>query len=155
MEISSKSIRKEGFPAMPANHGTNSRYAQGCRCDDCRHGHKLQAREYAQRKAAGQVGNPANVTHVAHLPPSSNGAHVLGPVELGVEAEIGGVADRPGLVQIALSLARLLDDPSARNQAPAAAKVLVSVMDTLHTGSAQERRGSLELVRTMTQKGGA
>jgi hypothetical protein len=38
-------------------------------------------------------------------------------------------------------------------QPPAAAKVLVTALDTLHKGSAQGRRGSLALVRTMTEKG--
>jgi hypothetical protein len=38
---------------------------------------------------------------------------------------------------------------------PAAAKVLVTVLDTLHKGSAQGRRGNLAVVRTMTEKGGA
>jgi hypothetical protein len=36
-----------------------------------------------------------------------------------------------------------------------AAKVLLSVLDTLRRGSAQQRRGGLALVRTMTEKGGA
>jgi hypothetical protein len=43
----------------------------------------------------------------------------------------------------------------SRPDALGAAKVLVSVLETLHKGSAQERRGSLALVRTMTKKDGA
>ncbi|HEY2502406.1 MAG TPA: hypothetical protein VGI68_13570 [Mycobacterium sp.] len=79
-----------------------------------------------------------------------------GPVESGVRVEIIGVADaRPGLAAVALAMARLLDDPAARNQAPAAAKTLVSVLDTLHKGSAQGRRGNLAVVKSMTKKGGA
>jgi hypothetical protein len=79
-----------------------------------------------------------------------------GPVESGVEAEIEGVADgRPGLAQVALAMARLLDDPKAKNQTPAAAKVLVSVLDKLRSDSARQRRGGLAVVRTMTDKGGA
>jgi hypothetical protein len=54
---------------------------------------------------------------------------------------------------VALAIARLLDDPQARNQAPAAAKVLVSVLEALHKGSAQRRRGNLAVVREMTDKG--
>ncbi|HEY2504736.1 MAG TPA: hypothetical protein VGI68_25830 [Mycobacterium sp.] len=74
------------------------------------------------------------------MPPGANATPDLepGPVEVGVQAEIGGVADtRPGLAEIALALARLLDDPAARNQAPAAAKVLVSVLDKLRSDSAR------------------
>jgi hypothetical protein len=59
------------------------------------------------------------------------------------------------LAQVALALARLMDDPTAKNQAPAAAKALVSVLDKLRSASARGRRGHLSSVRTMTQKGGA
>jgi hypothetical protein len=38
---------------------------------------------------------------------------------------------------------------------PAAAKVLVSVLDTLHKGSPRVRRGNLAVVKSMTKKGGA
>jgi len=41
------------------------------------------------------------------------------------------------------------------NQPPAAAKVLAALLEKLHAASAQGRCGSLALVRTMTQKGGA
>jgi hypothetical protein len=79
-----------------------------------------------------------------------------GRVELGVQAEIIGVADvRPGLAAIALCMARLLDNPRAVNQAPAAAKVLASLLDKLHSASARGRRGRLALVRTMSDQGGA
>jgi hypothetical protein len=60
---------------------------------------------------------------------------------------------RPGLVAIALAMARILDSSRVASAQPAAAKVLVSVMDTLHKGSAQGRRGNLALVRTMPEKG--
>jgi hypothetical protein len=51
-------------------------------------------------------------------------------------------------------MARILDGrvPTPK---PGAAKVLVNVMDTLHKGSAQARRGNLALVREMTKEGGA
>jgi hypothetical protein len=48
-----------------------------------------------------------------------------------------------------------MDSPKAVNQQPAAAKVLVTVLDMLRKGSAQGRRGNLSLVRTMTEKDGA
>jgi hypothetical protein len=59
------------------------------------------------------------------------------------------------MVAIAIVMARLLDNPRVASAQPPAAKVLVNVLDTLHKASAQERRGNLALVRTMTQKGGA
>jgi len=70
---------------------------------------------------------------------------------------LGGLAEAqllPSLVQIALAMARILDSSTAPTPKPAAAKVLVSVMDTLHK-SALGRRGSLALVKSMTEKRGA
>jgi hypothetical protein len=80
-----------------------------------------------------------------------------GPVELAVEAELNTLPAaqlRPTLAAIAATMARILDGRVSTPK-PAAAKALVNVLDTLHKGSAQERRGNLALVRTMTQKGGA
>jgi hypothetical protein len=76
---------------------------------------------------------------------------------LAVESELGGLAAaqlRPSLAAVASRWRRSWTGrvPTPK---PAAAKVLVSVLDTLHKGSAQGRRGSLALVRTMTDKGGA
>jgi hypothetical protein len=76
-----------------------------------------------------------------------------GPVEAGVQDEISGPAAeaRPGLAQTALALAHIMDNPKAVNQEPAAAKVLVTVLDTLRKGAARNRRGGLELVRVMAE----
>jgi hypothetical protein len=51
-------------------------------------------------------------------------------------------------------MARILDGrvPTPK---PAAAKALVTVLDTLHKGSAQGRRGNLASVKSMTKKDGA
>jgi hypothetical protein len=68
-----------------------------------------------------------------------------------VEAEISGLAQaelRPALVAIAAAMARVLDSTPPTPK-PSAAKVLVSVLDTLHKGSAQVRRGNLTVVRAM------
>jgi hypothetical protein len=76
-----------------------------------------------------------------------------GPVESAVEAEIGGLAQaelRPALVAIAAAMARVLDSTPPTPK-PAAAKVLVTVLDTLHKGAAQGRRGSLAVVRAMSR----
>jgi hypothetical protein len=133
---------------------TNAHHMAGCRCAACREAYRVRAREYRRRKANGEVVSPFRYAEQQESPlPAEIGP---GPVEVGVEAEIGGVADgRPGLAQVALALARLMDDPTAKNQAPAAAKALVSVLDKLRSASARGRRGHLSSVRTMTQKGGA
>ena len=52
-------------------------------------------------------------------------------------------------------MARILDNPRAKSTQPPAAKVLASVLDTLHKGSAQQRRGNLAVVRSMTKERGA
>lgn len=72
-------------------------------------------------------------------------------------AEIGGLASeaRPGLAQAALAVARILDNPKAINQQPAAAKVLISLLEKLRSASAQGRRGKLAAVRSITKNGGA
>ena len=75
-----------------------------------------------------------------------------GPVESGVQAEICDWAAevRPGLAAAALALARLLDNPKAVNQQPAAAKTLASLLDKLWSVSASGCRGNLALVKSMT-----
>ena len=80
-----------------------------------------------------------------------------GPVERGVTIEIDGLASqaRPGLAQVALALARIMDNPRAVNQQPAAAKVLGTVLEKLRGVSTRGRRGGgLAVVRDMTEKGG-
>lgn len=52
-----------------------------------------------------------------------------------------------------MALSRILDSSRAASAQPAAAKVLAVLLDTLRKGSAQSRRGSLAVVRTMVEKG--
>jgi len=52
--------------------------------------------------------------------------------------------------QVALALARILDNPKAMNQHPAAAKVLATMLDKLHSASARGHRGHLAVVKSMT-----
>jgi hypothetical protein len=126
---------------------------EGCRCDDCGDAQRNYQRDYRERKANG-------LPTVSQLPRSQNanpepGLYSPGAVESGVEAEIAGLAEaRPGLAQVALALARVMDSQKAVNQHPASAKVLATVLDKLRSTSAQNHRGNLALVRTMTEKGG-
>jgi hypothetical protein len=117
-----------------ANHGTPSRYSQGCRCADCTEAHRLRAIDYRTRQ---QESEPEPTAP--------------GQVEKAVQAELGELAvSRPSLAAIALAMARVLDNPRAKSTQPPAAKVLTAVMDTLHKGSAQARRGNLSLVKSLT-----
>jgi hypothetical protein len=139
---------------MAVRHGTRKRYGAGCRCDDCRAAQRLYQRRYRERVALGET-RPVSVAPVLqvvkiHHPPAD-----AGPVELAVEAELAGVAVaelRPALVAVARAMARILDSSRVPTPQPAAAKVLVSVMDTLHK-SAQSRRGNLAAVKSMTERG--
>jgi hypothetical protein len=60
----------------------------------------------------------------------------------------------PGWWLFALAMARILDSSRTASAQPAAAKVLVSVLDTLRK-SAQGRRGNLAAVRSISKNGGA
>jgi hypothetical protein len=133
---------------MAARHGTRRGYNEGCRCDDCKDAQRLYQQRYRERRA-----NRA----LAQLPPEPESGARPGPVELGVQQEIDGLAaeSRPGLAQVALALARVMDNPRAINQRPAAAKVLSALLEKLRSASARGRCGNLALVRTMTEKGDA
>jgi hypothetical protein len=52
-------------------------------------------------------------------------------------------------------MARVMDNPGAVSSQPAAAKVLTTVLDKLHSVEAQSRRAGLAAVRTLTERGGA
>jgi hypothetical protein len=60
---------------------------------------------------------------------------------------------RPGLAQAVLALSRILDNPKAVPQQPAAAKVLASLLEKLRSVSASGRRGGLASVKSMTENG--
>ena len=50
------------------------------------------------------------------------------------------------------ALARLLDNPKAVNQHPAAAKVLAALLEKLRSVSPRGRRGGLAVVRAMSSR---
>jgi hypothetical protein len=130
---------------MSTTHGTRSRYLAGCRCDDCKDAQRRYQQRYRERRISGTP--QLQPTAVAQLPQPDRG-----PVESGVREEIDGlVAEaRPGLAQAALALARVLDNPKAISTQPAAAKVLASLLEKLHSASARGSRGSLAVVRGMS-----
>jgi hypothetical protein len=136
---------------MAARHGICRRYVEGCRCEDCTGANRV----YFRQRRAAKVQPPAAVVSLPAAGASQ--PYEPGPVESGVAAEISDLAAeaRPGLTQTALALARILDDPRATSQKPAAARVLTTLLEKLRSASARVRRGGLTLVRTMTEKGGA
>ena len=131
---------------MAVRHGTRKRYGAGCRCDECKEAQRLYQRRYRERVAHRDLQGANNF---------APDLEDMGPVEVAVELELAGLPAaqlRPSLAAIATAMAKILDGrvPTPK---PAAAKVLVNVLDTLHKGSTQ-RRGNLALVRTMTKKDG-
>lgn len=125
---------------MPAQHATNSRYVQGCRCVDCTEAHRVYEALRLERNRD------------ADAAPAPEG---VGRVESRVLAELEGLAQaeaRPGLAEVALELARLMDDPRAKNQKPAAAGKLADILDKLRKG-ADARKSRLASVRQMTKAG--
>jgi hypothetical protein len=77
-----------------------------------------------------------------------------GRVEAAVMAEIGSLSttdSRPGLVEVAIALAKVLDSPLAIAQHPSAAHRLSEALDKLRKG-ADSRAGKLAAVRQMTRR---
>ena len=166
--------------ASAERHG-RARYRRGCRCDQC----KCAQNEYqrarrqriaesvgAQNYAPEVFADPATPSLVL-LPPASMSSSLtsantrsavtqpqqtpVGAVVAAVMAEIEwmGRHRRPGLAAAAVALAEILDNPKAVSSQPAAAKVLATLLEKLRSASTCGRRGDLEFVRTMTEKGGA
>ena len=141
---------------MAVQHGTRTKYNQGCRCEPCvqcsRDYNKARAQAIRAKKHA-----PATAATVTKLP---NGPHLAvaqeyepGRVESGVMNEIAGLstaASRQGLVEIAIALARVLDSPLAIAQHPSAAHRLSETLDKIRKGS-DSRQGKLAAVRSMTR----
>lgn len=147
-------------------HGSRKGYRAGCRCDQCKCAEAGYQRDLKQRKLESDVpvGNAAGpavrLASVSNNPVTSGNtalnmyAEPAGAVEgsavAAVLAEIKDLSDpRPGLVAIALEMARVLDDPKAiTSKAPAAGR-LADVLDRLSKG-ADKRRSRLAEVRKMT-----
>lgn len=60
--------RRAGLAPSTARHGTDRRYASGCRCDTCRSGKARSMREYAaRRRAAGRpIQRPGDLRECDH-----------------------------------------------------------------------------------------
>ncbi|CPW40767.1 Uncharacterised protein [Mycobacteroides abscessus subsp. abscessus] len=145
---------------MPDVHN-RTRYLAGCRCDQCKLANSEYRKELRQRKkGAEQSGR--KLASVRSMPANAGGeqsaprAPVIGDVQQGVIAEIdtlGVAASRPGLVQTAYALARVLDNQLAIAQHPSAARQLSELMDKLRK-SGSVGKGKLAAVRAMTRQTG-
>ena len=78
-----------------------------------------------------------------------------GPAEAAVLEELASLTSaetRKGAAAAALAMARLLDNPVALAQQPAAAAKLTTILEDLRKGSAR-KRGRLASVQAMTRTG--
>ncbi|MBF4194656.1 hypothetical protein [Mycolicibacterium phlei] len=136
------------------NHGTRSRYVQGCTdgpdgraCEACRKANNDYLKARRQKKNAEKYGGK-----VAVLKPQAPAVPEpeIGPNEAATLEELAKLPNadaRPGLRQVALTLARLLDSPLAIAQHPQAAGRYTEIMRELRKGA--EKKGRLAAVRQM------
>ncbi len=143
---------------MTGQHGTRTRYNAGCRCEPCKVANAEYAKQYAQVRRAEKV-KPGAVTSIRaakSAPKAAPSPESAGPgeVEAAVIAELAGLStagSRPGLMQVAISLARVLDTPSAVAQHASAAHRLSETLDKLRKG-ADAKSSKLAAVRQMTRR---
>lgn len=140
---------------MAGEHGTRYRYVQGCRCSECKRAHRLYAADLQKRHATGDVAPRVRVASAVFAGDSGELAAGPGRVEVAITQELEGLAQaaaRPGLVETALAMARILDNPRSVSQQPAAAGKLADILDRLRKGSDQ-RKSRLASVRDMAKTG--
>jgi hypothetical protein len=122
-----------------------ARYRRGCRCGVCRAANRAYQRERRASVA------PKLSTAVDSSTVSGAVTPTVSAVTDAVTAELTllGPHGRPGLAAGALAMAKILDDPDAVPQHPAAAGRLFAVLEELHV-HAPRRGGKLAAVRRMT-----
>ncbi len=132
-----------------ARHGTRTCYNDGCRCDKC----KIAEANYQKKRRHGTddatvVSLPGASADVVDNPEP----RPIGPCE---QAAIDELSDtpaslaRPGLYQMALAMARLVDNPVTVAQHTQAAARYAELSATLRKGT--EKRSRLSAVREMSK----
>ena len=145
-----------------ADCGSRQSYAEGCRCEACKAAQSQYMREWKARKAGADIeaprmgrppkGSSASVTVLPGSLPSGS----AGAVEQAVMEELASLTSaetKKGIAAGALAMARILDNPLALAQQPAALARLQSALEELRKGS-QKRRGRLASVQAMTKATG-
>ena len=132
-----------------ADHGRR-RYQQGCRCDQCRLAEAEYQKRNRQRRAAKALKAVQDQPESDDTEPSEDAAgpvSVVAAVALEVDG-LAGVDGKPGLVATALAMAKILDNPVAIAQHPAAAARLMDLMSDLRKGG-KKQHGKLAAARDM------
>jgi hypothetical protein len=118
--------KRMGRPPI-TEHGTRAMYAKGCHCPDCRQAES----EYARARRIGQSA-PTTLAAVPSVPPPEPGK-----AELAIAQEIGSIptaSGHPGLVEVALRLARDLDNEGLAATHSSLSRELRAVIENLHQG---------------------
>jgi hypothetical protein len=126
-----------------AEHGSRSRYREGCRCAKCRAANAEYNRNYY---IEGKKPSPGAV-----LPDTGPG-----PVEVAARGQLEGLSraqSEPAIAAAVLALARLLDSARTPSAHPAAARQMAVLLDGLAKGS-DRRKSGLAAVREMTRSTG-
>lgn len=158
-------------------HGKRSTYVRGCRCELCKQANTEYGQSLKDRRRTGgkiqpplakletplpitddRVINLASVTQIRAGDPASGEAYPdePGEVEMAVAKEIKSLSaapKHPGLVQSALAMAKILDNPGAITTHPSAHRQLTVSLDKLWNVSVG-RQGKLADVAAMTRRGG-
>lgn len=159
-------------------HGRQG-YRKGCGCDVCtgterdyqqkRKAEGLQPRNgqsfrkvvdvksaaRAQQEAAGNV----TQLHVLQgnsepTPPPASSKEFVGPVEASIIEECAGLSiavERPGVVEMARCLARILDDKKSIGLWPTTSRQLQVMLNDLRGNSKRKTRGRIAKVQNMTR----
>lgn len=133
-----------------ADHHGRRRYQQGCRCDQCRLAEAEYQKRNRQRRAAKALKAVPDQPESDDTEPSEDAAgpvSVVAAVALEVDG-LAGVDGKPGLVATALAMAKILDNPVAIAQHPAAAARLMDLMSDLRKGG-KKQHGKLAAARDM------
>jgi hypothetical protein len=125
-------------------------YQRGCRCEVCVEANRAYMRARRAKSRGLEVVPDLPAVDPQVTPPD-------GRVTAGVKEEIamlGDVAERwPGLVESAVAMAAILDDPRLATTQPSAQRRLQAVLDQLHD-RAPARNGHLRIVADMSQRKG-
>lgn len=125
------------------NHNRNT-WRKGCRCNECRADHRLDLRERrAKKKQDKQAAAEAEERKKLHY-----------PTLIAVQKQLNIIKaeeTNPGVAAICIQMAKILDDPAATPQQPAAAGKL---LDALKELGVQPRKpgANLTAVREMVNK---
>jgi hypothetical protein len=140
-----------------ADHGSDTRYRDGCRCRGCRAAHAEVARNQRARNPVARTRRSNPLGKVLALPKTQAPADPdpvpvePGPVEQSVidQCQDSALAEaRPATVQQALALARVIDNKEFAAMHPTASRQLHTLLTSLEPAK-KKARGKLYAIQNM------